>query len=77
MEELDKRYKRKLERNSSTTPSKPRSIGMVARSLPPRRAPKWAVDVNWEPLAEQGHYNYIVSCPLLRVHLYYGVQLVP
>lgn len=49
MEELDKRYKKKLERNSSTTPSKPRAAGRVAVSLPPHKCPKWAIADQWEP----------------------------
>ena len=47
MEELDKRYKKKLERNSSTTPSKPRVCGSPATSLPPTNAPQWVVDPDW------------------------------
>ena len=46
MEELDKR---KLERNSSTTPSKPRVTGSMAKSLPSRKCPKWAKDDNKVP----------------------------
>ena len=49
MEELDKRYKKKLERSNSITPSKSRVVGRVAVSLPPRNHPKWAIDDQWEP----------------------------
>lgn len=49
MEELDKRYKKKLERNSSKTPSKKRVDGMPSPSVPPSGAPKWAVDDSWIP----------------------------
>ena len=55
MEELDKRYKKKLLRNTSNTPSKPRVIGDTAVSTPPPDAPKWAIDPAWK-FPSQGNY---------------------
>ena len=48
MSELDKRYRKKLERNSMSTPSKPRVLGEVATTTPPAGAPQWAVQSNWK-----------------------------
>lgn len=47
MEELDQRFKKKLEGKSCTTPSRKRKIGSPSTSSPPSDAPKWAVDPNW------------------------------
>ena len=48
MSELDKRYRKKVERNSMSTPSKPRVLGEAATTTPPAGAPKWAVQSNWK-----------------------------
>ena len=49
MEELDKRYRRKLEHNGNTTPAKKRKLGITSTLLPPPGAPKWAIDQEWIP----------------------------
>lgn len=49
MNELDRWYKKKLERNNSSTPSKERKQGSPAASLPPSNGPEWAIDKSWTP----------------------------
>lgn len=54
--ELDSRYRRKLERKNTNTPSKERRTASPAKSRPPPGAPKWAVD----PLWKSGKYVIVV-----------------
>lgn len=49
MNELDRRYKNKLQKKTCSTPSKPRVIGTVSSSPPPSDAPQWAIDSSWRP----------------------------
>lgn len=59
MDELDKRYKRKLERQSSSTPSKERQIGARSHSQPPPDAPKWTDNESWRPPIAAGTWFFI------------------
>ena len=54
MEELDRRYHAKMERNNTKTPSKRKVVGPEAKSQPPSSGPKWAVDASWKPPAGSG-----------------------
>ena len=47
MEELDKRYKQKLQQQNTCTPAMTRIIGSVSQSFPPHGLPDWAVDSLW------------------------------
>ena len=47
MEELDRRYRSKLDAASTSTPSKIRKVGAPAKSCPPCGAPSWSVDSSW------------------------------
>ena len=68
MEELDRRYKKKLERNGSTTPSKPRVCGSPATSLPPTNAPQWAVNPDWTGPSPLSSTSGMLSYPLNYCH---------
>ena len=61
MDELDKRYRRKLERNSSITPSKQRQIGSPSTCVPPPGAPTWAINPEWIR-SSSGIVEYCSSC---------------
>ncbi len=68
MEELDRRYKKKLERNGSTTPSKPRVCGSPAASIPPTNAPQWAVNPDWtSPSPSSGMLPYPLEIIVLII----------
>ena len=47
MEELDKRYKVRLQKMGSITPAKGRITGLPACSSPPSDAPVWAIHEDW------------------------------
>lgn len=47
MQELDKRYKKRISGKGSTTPPRKRVTGAPAKSSPPVGAPKWSIDPEW------------------------------
>ena len=47
MEELDKRYKVRLQKMGSITPAKGRITGLPANTTPPSDAPVWAIHEDW------------------------------
>ena len=49
MEVLDRRHRVKLVSSNSCTPSKVRKVGAPSTFVPPKDAPKWAVDPTWKP----------------------------
>ena len=48
MEELDRRHRVKLVSSNSCTPSKVRQVGAPSTFVPPKDAPKWAVDPTYK-----------------------------